>query len=216
MRRVTKVLRSRMVGGRSMCQSAYIIQPNIAWLKLRNGLQNFPRPHVHHLLSSSAFDAIALVVVHNFALKGVRWWPWGLKSILAFQHRWTSFVMPFFVPVLRLSMLFLNIYDSYKVLKRPQPSARNGGQPSQRALSQRKRDMKGSLAVWIVWVRCLLALLSSRRSLPTVLLYHIWAFCGSCCQLVCALLRWIQISRHSVPHPHASKGRSWGCGFVIC
>ncbi|KAF8806128.1 hypothetical protein BYT27DRAFT_7141663 [Phlegmacium glaucopus] len=59
--------------------------------------------------------------------------------------------MPLFVPILRLLMLFLNIYDSYKTLKDPPSSARNGGRPSVRAVSQRKRDMKGCLAVWIVW-----------------------------------------------------------------
>ncbi|KAJ3484476.1 hypothetical protein NLJ89_g11975 [Agrocybe chaxingu] len=59
--------------------------------------------------------------------------------------------MPLFVPVLRLLMLFLNVYDSYKTLKDPPPSSRNGGRPTVRAVSQRKRDMKGCLAVWIVW-----------------------------------------------------------------
>ncbi|KAF5387676.1 hypothetical protein D9615_000756 [Tricholomella constricta] len=59
--------------------------------------------------------------------------------------------MPLVVPLLRLAMLFLNIYESYKTLKVPPPSARNEGRPSQRALTQRKRDMKGCLAVWIVW-----------------------------------------------------------------
>ncbi|KAF7352313.1 hypothetical protein MVEN_01195000 [Mycena venus] len=59
--------------------------------------------------------------------------------------------MALIVPVLRLMMLFLNIYDSLKVLKLPRPSARNSGQPTVRALSQRKRNMKGCLAVWIVW-----------------------------------------------------------------
>jgi hypothetical protein len=67
--------------------------------------------------------------------------------------------MPLFVPILRLAMLFLNVYDSYKTLKFPPPSSRrNDGLPSVRAMTQRKRDMKGCLAVWIVWVRldCLL------------------------------------------------------------
>ncbi|PPQ94796.1 hypothetical protein CVT25_007433 [Psilocybe cyanescens] len=59
--------------------------------------------------------------------------------------------MALFVPVLRLLMLFLNVYDSYKTLKNPPPSSRNSGRPSIRAVSQRKRDMKGCLAVWIVW-----------------------------------------------------------------
>ncbi|TFK43904.1 hypothetical protein BDQ12DRAFT_596897 [Crucibulum laeve] len=59
--------------------------------------------------------------------------------------------MPLFVPILRLALLFLNIYESYKMLKPPALSARNGGRPTQRALQQRKRDMKGCLAVWIVW-----------------------------------------------------------------
>ena len=56
------------------------------------------------------------------------------------------------VPILRLAYLFLNIYDTYKVLKPPAPSARNGGQPSPRAVTQRKRDMKGIVTVWTVWV----------------------------------------------------------------
>ncbi|KAF8180173.1 hypothetical protein BJ912DRAFT_809638, partial [Pholiota molesta] len=60
--------------------------------------------------------------------------------------------MPLFVPILRLLMLFLNVYESYKTLKAPPPSSRNAGRPSIRALTQRKRDMKGCLAVWIVWV----------------------------------------------------------------
>lgn len=60
--------------------------------------------------------------------------------------------MAVFVRVLRLAMLFFNVYDSYKVLKIPPPSAQNKGRPSLRAMSQRKRDMKGCLAVWIVWV----------------------------------------------------------------
>ena len=56
------------------------------------------------------------------------------------------------VPILRLAYLFLNIYDTYKVLKAPVPSARSGGQPSLRAMTQRKRDMKGVMTVWTVWV----------------------------------------------------------------
>ncbi|KAH0588079.1 hypothetical protein J132_11042 [Termitomyces sp. J132] len=60
--------------------------------------------------------------------------------------------MPLFVHLLRVLMLFLNVYDSYKTLRLPPPSLRNQGRPSQRALVQRKRDMKGCLAVWIVWV----------------------------------------------------------------
>jgi hypothetical protein len=73
--------------------------------------------------------------------------------------------MPLFVPILRLLMLFLNVYDSYKTLKEPQPSSRNGGRPSIRAMSQRKRDMKGCLAVWIVWVssNCRVAFLKFLR-----------------------------------------------------
>ena len=56
------------------------------------------------------------------------------------------------VPILRLTYLFLNIYDTYKVLKIPPPSPRNGGQPSIRSMTQRKRDMKGIMTIWIVWV----------------------------------------------------------------
>ncbi|KAF5364182.1 hypothetical protein D9756_000331 [Leucocoprinus leucothites] len=59
--------------------------------------------------------------------------------------------MAVFVRIFRLAMLFFNVYDSYKVLKLPPSSASNRGKPSLRAMSQRKRDMKGCLAVWIVW-----------------------------------------------------------------
>ncbi|KAH9855039.1 hypothetical protein C2E23DRAFT_816524 [Lenzites betulinus] len=59
--------------------------------------------------------------------------------------------MPLVVPVLRLAYVFLNIFDTFKVLRLPPPSARNGGQPSVRAMSQRKRAMKGTMTVWIVW-----------------------------------------------------------------
>ncbi|KII94606.1 hypothetical protein PLICRDRAFT_67168, partial [Plicaturopsis crispa FD-325 SS-3] len=59
--------------------------------------------------------------------------------------------MPLVVAALRLSMVLLNVYETFKTLKTPRPSARNGGRPSIRAMSQRKRDMKGCLAIWIVW-----------------------------------------------------------------
>ncbi|KAK2465933.1 hypothetical protein APHAL10511_001574 [Amanita phalloides] len=59
--------------------------------------------------------------------------------------------MPLLVPILRLAMLFLNIYDSYKVLKPPPPSPRHANHPSLRAITQRKRNLKGTLAIWIVW-----------------------------------------------------------------
>ncbi|KAF6748951.1 hypothetical protein DFP72DRAFT_915116 [Ephemerocybe angulata] len=59
--------------------------------------------------------------------------------------------MSLFVPVLRLAMLFLNVWDAYKTLKPPPPSLRDPTRPSVRASTQRKRDMKGVLAVWIVW-----------------------------------------------------------------
>ncbi|KAI0082519.1 hypothetical protein K474DRAFT_1578900, partial [Panus rudis PR-1116 ss-1] len=59
--------------------------------------------------------------------------------------------MPLVVPALRLLFVFLNIYDTFKILKLPPPSARNGGQPSVRAMSQRKRAMKGCMTVWLVW-----------------------------------------------------------------
>lgn len=65
--------------------------------------------------------------------------------------------MPIFVHVLRLALLFQNTFDTFKTLKLPPPSrsARNVGLPSKSALARRKRDMKGCLAVWIIWVRLL-------------------------------------------------------------
>ncbi|CCM01755.1 uncharacterized protein FIBRA_03821 [Fibroporia radiculosa] len=59
--------------------------------------------------------------------------------------------MPLIVPVLRLAYVFLNIFDTFKTLRPPPPSTKNDGQPSVRAISQRKRAMKGIMAVWIVW-----------------------------------------------------------------
>lgn len=59
--------------------------------------------------------------------------------------------MPLFTPALGLVMLFTNVYDTYKVLKCPPPSQRDSGRPTIRAMTQRKRAMKGCLAVWIVW-----------------------------------------------------------------
>ncbi|EAU82705.2 hypothetical protein CC1G_08862 [Coprinopsis cinerea okayama7 len=59
--------------------------------------------------------------------------------------------MPLFVHILRSAMLFMNIYDTYKTLKPPPPSTRDPSRPSVRAATQRKRDLKGCLAVWIVW-----------------------------------------------------------------
>ncbi|KAG2013023.1 hypothetical protein CC2G_009961 [Coprinopsis cinerea AmutBmut pab1-1] len=59
--------------------------------------------------------------------------------------------MPLFVHILRSTMLFMNIYDTYKTLKPPPPSTRDPSRPSVRAATQRKRDLKGCLAVWIVW-----------------------------------------------------------------
>ncbi|EJF62316.1 hypothetical protein DICSQDRAFT_32402, partial [Dichomitus squalens LYAD-421 SS1] len=59
--------------------------------------------------------------------------------------------MPLVVPVLRLAYTFLNVFETFKTLRLPPPSARNGGQPSQRAMAARKRSMKGVMTVWMVW-----------------------------------------------------------------
>ncbi|KAG1873733.1 hypothetical protein DFJ58DRAFT_759932 [Suillus subalutaceus] len=61
--------------------------------------------------------------------------------------------MPLVVPALRLFMVFMNVYDTYKTLKIP--PGRKGGPPSIKTMTQRKRDLKGCLAVWVVW--CCLA-----------------------------------------------------------
>ncbi|KAG9317340.1 hypothetical protein JVU11DRAFT_1539 [Chiua virens] len=59
--------------------------------------------------------------------------------------------MPLVVPILRAFLIFLNVYETFKNFKPPPPSARRGGKPSERAMNQRKRDLKGCLAVWVVW-----------------------------------------------------------------
>ncbi|THH11896.1 hypothetical protein EW145_g324 [Phellinidium pouzarii] len=58
--------------------------------------------------------------------------------------------MPLVVPLLRFLLLFLNVFETFKTLKPPQRSARTG-ERTVRALSQRKRDMKGCMAIWLVW-----------------------------------------------------------------
>ncbi|KAG7097483.1 hypothetical protein E1B28_004825 [Marasmius oreades] len=60
--------------------------------------------------------------------------------------------MSLFAPILRLCLLFLNVYSTFKCLKPPRVSSRSRtGLPSQTSVMQRKRDMKGCLAVWVVW-----------------------------------------------------------------
>ena len=60
--------------------------------------------------------------------------------------------MGLLVLVLRSYLVFQNVYVTYKTLKMPPPSSRNGGKPTIRAMAQRKRDMKGCMTIWIVWV----------------------------------------------------------------
>ncbi|KAF8507598.1 hypothetical protein JB92DRAFT_2642512, partial [Gautieria morchelliformis] len=58
------------------------------------------------------------------------------------------------VPVLRVWLLLLNLYGTFKAIKPPPVSlrnTRNGQGPSGRAMQLRKREMKSSLAVWVVW-----------------------------------------------------------------
>ncbi|KZT05545.1 uncharacterized protein LAESUDRAFT_602256, partial [Laetiporus sulphureus 93-53] len=59
--------------------------------------------------------------------------------------------MQLIVPILRMVYIFLNVFDTFKTLRLPPSSAKNGGKPTARAMSQRKRSMKGCMTVWIVW-----------------------------------------------------------------
>ena len=69
-----------------------------------------------------------------------------------FWHpRTRSHAMPLVVPALRLFLLFLNVYETFKTLKPPARSRRTGEQ-TPRAVSQRKRDMKGCMTIWLLWV----------------------------------------------------------------
>lgn len=61
--------------------------------------------------------------------------------------------MSLIVPIFRLAYVLSNVFETFKTLRPAPPSARNYGQPSLRALSQRKRAMKGCMAVWLCWVR---------------------------------------------------------------
>lgn len=81
--------------------------------------------------------------------------------------------MAIIVPILRILFAFQNIFDTFKTLKTPPPSARNGGKPTVRALSSRKRAMKGCMTVWLVWVRNMLDFQSIFSSSSAVLLYGV-------------------------------------------
>ena len=59
--------------------------------------------------------------------------------------------MALVVPILRLFLLFLNVFETFKTLKPPRRSPRTG-EKTPRAISQRKRDMKGCMAIWLLWV----------------------------------------------------------------
>ncbi|KAF7302226.1 hypothetical protein MIND_00789600 [Mycena indigotica] len=92
--------------------------------------------------------------------------------------------MTLIVPALRLLMLALNVYDTYKVLKPPRVSARSrDGRPAERAFSQRKRKMKGCLAVWLVWY-CYVAYESTVENLISLFI----PFYDSCKSLVLLFL----------------------------
>ena len=111
------------------------------------------------------------------------------------------------VPALRLLFVFLNIYESFKVLKLPRPSVRNGGQPSVRSMAQRKRDMKGVMTIWIVWVRT-----SSSSSialalkLHSVLLQHLRKDIGLRNRDFRPILRRTQVSCSHVFYCHSCSG----------
>ena len=84
--------------------------------------------------------------------------------------------MPLAVPILRALYVFLNVFETYKTLKSPPLSSRTG-QPTVRAVSARKRAMKGCMTVWLLWVSTWVPTyyrygLSSVLRFP-VLLYHV-------------------------------------------
>ena len=84
--------------------------------------------------------------LRTFSTRGTPPLPLGRSSLP------NSFAMGLVVLVLRCYLVFQNVFITFKTLKLPPPSSRNNGQPSIRALTQRKRDMKGCMAIWIVWV----------------------------------------------------------------
>ncbi|THH04745.1 hypothetical protein EW146_g10097 [Bondarzewia mesenterica] len=74
--------------------------------------------------------------------------------------------MGLIVLALRSYLVFQNVYQTFKTLKTPPPSARTG-RPSIRVMTQRKRDMKGCMAVWIVWC-CLSAYEATVESIISI------------------------------------------------
>ncbi|KZT36695.1 hypothetical protein SISSUDRAFT_956559, partial [Sistotremastrum suecicum HHB10207 ss-3] len=57
--------------------------------------------------------------------------------------------MALILPLIRLLALLSNIWTTFKTSKLNQPGPR--GTISQRSRAQRKRDLKGCLAIWVVW-----------------------------------------------------------------
>ena len=81
--------------------------------------------------------------------------------------------MALVVPVLRLFLLFLNVFETFKTLKPPARSVRTG-ERSVRALTQRKRDMKGCMAIWLLWV-CFISI-DPRDGVSDVRLVLVYAY----------------------------------------
>ncbi len=119
------------------------------------------------------------------------------------------------VLALRSYLVFQNVFITFKTLKRPPPSSRNNGQPSIRALTQRKRDMKGCMAIWIVWVshvplvsnkpltrlfKCCLALYESFVE------RIVWIFIPFYDELKSVVLIFLILTRARVCTPHRSHG----------
>ncbi|GJJ07143.1 hypothetical protein Clacol_001343 [Clathrus columnatus] len=58
--------------------------------------------------------------------------------------------MALILPILRLWLLFINLYGTFKAIKPPATSQRSV-RPSSRVLQLRKRELKSRLAMWVVW-----------------------------------------------------------------
>ena len=121
--------------------------------------------------------------------------------------------MPLVLPFLRLLLLFVNVYETFKTLRPPRGSSRSS-QLSVRAVSQRKRDMKGCMTVWLLWVSTWVPTyyrygLSSVLRF-SVLLYHVREKLRSCPRICGTILQRNEVYGLLVPVDRKSKSKSFG------
>ncbi|KIJ57018.1 hypothetical protein M422DRAFT_86981, partial [Sphaerobolus stellatus SS14] len=98
--------------------------------------------------------------------------------------------MAIVLPILRIWLLLLNVYGTFKVMKppaAPRRTARNTQGLSSRALQLRKRELKSRLALWIVWALFCIMEAPLDRTLGFIIPFYN--------EMKCAALMFLLVSR---------------------